>query len=291
MAKYVSFIEVIAMYEIIEKRALTTESDDVWIKAPEIAKKGKPGQFVILRLHEKGERIPLTLAGTDPEKGLIRLIFQKVGKTTKEFGTYKVGDKLADVVGPLGNPTELDNFGNVVVIGGGLGIAIAYPVAKGFHDSGNNVISIIGARTKDLLILEDEMRAISSELHITTDDGSYGVKGFVTTVLQQLIDEGRKIDRVFAVGPVVMMKAVANVTKPAGIKTIVSLNPIMVDGTGMCGACRVTVGGKVRLACVDGPEFDAHEVDFKELTERLGMYKEEEKVSLERFQEAHAGGH
>jgi len=236
-------------------------------------------------VNERGERIPLTVAGSDREKGSVTIIFQEVGKTTKLLGTLEEGDEILDFVGPLGKPTEIENFGTVMTLGGGFGTAVLYPLVKAIKEKGNYVITAIGARTKDLVILEDEMREISDEVYITTDDGSYGRKGFVTEVLADFLKEGRKIDRVFSVGPVPMMKATANVTKPYGVKTIVSLNPIMVDGTGMCGACRVEVGGKTKFACIDGPEFDAHEVNFDLLMKRLGMYREEEKASLERFLE------
>ena len=272
-------------YKIVKKRVLGPDSKMFVIEAPYVARNAKPGQFIILRVNERGERIPLTIAGSDREKGLVTIIFQEVGKTTKLLGTLEEGDEILDFVGPLGKPTEIENFGTVMTLGGGFGTAVLYPLVKAIKEKGNYVITAIGARTKDLVILEDEMREISDEVYITTDDGSYGRKGFVTEVLADFLKEGRKIDRVFSVGPVPMMKATANVTKPYGVKTIVSLNPIMVDGTGMCGACRVEVGGKTKFACIDGPEFDAHEVNFDLLMKRLGMYREEEKASLERFLE------
>ncbi len=272
-------------YKIVKKRVLGPDSKMFVVEAPYVARNAKPGQFIILRVNERGERIPLTIAGSDREKGLVTIIFQEVGKTTKLLGTLEEGDEILDFVGPLGKPTEIENFGTVMTLGGGFGTAVLYPLVKAIKEKGNYVITAIGARTKDLVILEEEMREISDEVYITTDDGSYGRKGFVTEVLADFLKEGRKIDRVFSVGPVPMMKATANVTKPYGVKTIVSLNPIMVDGTGMCGACRVEVGGKTKFACIDGPEFDAHEVNFDLLMKRLGMYREEEKASLERFLE------
>ncbi len=253
------------------------------IEAPDIARKAKPGQFVIIRPNEKGERIPLTISKANPEAGTIRIIFQVVGKTTAYLSTFKEGDSILDVIGPLGKPTDIEKVGTVVCVGGGTGIAVLYPITKALKDAGNHVISIIGARSKNILILEDDMREASHELHITTDDGSYGRKGFVSDVLKELLDTRDDIKMVVAIGPVIMMKVICNITKEYGVKTLVSLNPIMVDGTGMCGACRVTVGGKVRFACVDGPEFDGHQVDFDELMKRLSMYREEEKVSYERF--------
>jgi len=272
-------------YKIVRKRVLGPDSKMFVVEAPYVARNAKPGQFIILRVNETGERIPLTIAGSDREKGLVTIIFQEVGKTTKLLGTLEEGDEILDFVGPLGKPTEIENFGTVMTLGGGFGTAVLYPLVKAIKEKGNYVITAIGARTRDLIILEEEMREISDEVYITTDDGSYGRKGFVTEVLADFLKEGRKIDRVFSVGPVPMMKATANVTKPYGVKTIVSLNPIMVDGTGMCGACRVEVGGKTKFACIDGPEFDAHEVNFDLLMKRLGMYREEEKASLERFLE------
>lgn len=252
---------------------------EFWIEAPLIARKRKAGQFVIIRGYEQGERIPLTIADADPERGLICIVFQVVGKGTRQLASMNQGDMIPDVAGPLGKPTHIEKKGTVVCIGGGLGIGPIHPIAQAMKAAGNEVISIIGARTKDLLIMEDKMRAASSKLIVCTDDGSYGMQGFVTTALQQLINEGVKIDEVVAIGPGVMMRAVVRVTKPAGIPTVVSLNSIMVDGTGMCGACRVTVGGKTRFVCVDGPEFDGHEVDFDELMIRLRTYVTEEKIA------------
>ena len=247
------------------------------VDAPRLAKKTQPGQFIILRVNEEGERIPLTVADFDREKGVITIIFQVVGASTELLASLKEGDEILDFVGPLGKKSEIEpGLGTVVCIGGGIGVAPVYPIARGMKEAGNKVISIIGARSKDILILEKEMRAASDETIVTTDDGSYGVKGFVTTALAQLVERGEKIDLVYAIGPVVMMKSVADATRPLGLKTIVSLNPIMVDGTGMCGGCRVQVGDETKFACVDGPEFDAHLVDFIGLRERQDMYRDQE---------------
>lgn len=252
------------------------------IEAPRIAKKQRAGQFVIIRLHDHGERIPLTIKGSDPERGTITIVVQTVGKTTALLNELEAGDSILDVVGPLGKPSEVEHFGNVVVIGGGVGTAIALPTARALRDAGNHVTSILGARTKDLLILEDEVRDASSEVFVMTDDGSYGGKGLVTDKLRELI-AGRKVDYVLAIGPVPMMKAVAETTREPKIRTIVSLNSIMVDGTGMCGGCRVSIGGRSAFACVDGPEFDAHDVDFQVMSQRNAMYREYEQQSMERF--------
>jgi ferredoxin--NADP+ reductase len=246
------------------------------VDAPLIARKAKAGQFIIFRIDEFGERIPLTIADYDREKGTVTVIFQHVGRSTKLLSEKEPGDSILDFVGPLGKATELDGYKNVCVVGGGVGNAIAYPSAKALSQNGAKVDIIAGFRNKDIVILEDEMKAVSENLFLTTDDGSYGTKGFVTNQLQSLIDSGKKYDLVIAIGPLIMMKMVAAVTKPYGIKTIVSLNPIMVDGTGMCGGCRVTVGGEVRFACVDGPDFDAHQVDFDELMKRNTIYKKQE---------------
>ncbi|WP_324735426.1 sulfide/dihydroorotate dehydrogenase-like FAD/NAD-binding protein [Thermococcus sp. SY098] len=271
------------MFEILHKERLAPGINLFEIKAERIAKKAKPGQFVILRLHERGERIPLTIADTNPEKGTVTIVAQEVGKTTHELGTYNVGDFILDFLGPLGKPSHIDKFGTVVMIGGGVGVAEIYPVAKAMKEAGNYVISILGFRTKELVFWEDKLKQVSDEVIVTTNDGSYGMKGFTTHALQKLIDEGRKIDLVHAVGPTIMMKFVAELTKPYGIKTVASLNPIMVDGTGMCGACRVTVGGEIKFACVDGPEFDAHQVNWDELMKRLDYYKDLEKISFEKW--------
>lgn len=246
------------------------------VDSPLIANRAKPGQFVVLMAKENGERIPLTVVSTDKEKGIVTLIFQELGFTTKLLGTLKEGDSLFSFVGPLGHPTEIKKYGKVVLIGGGVGIAEIYPVAKAMKDKGNHVITIIGGRTKDLLILENELKDASTELHVTTDDGSYGKKGFTTDVLKDVIREG-KPDVVYAVGPIPMMAKVSEVTTGDNVKTLVSLNALMVDGTGMCGCCRVSVGGAVKFSCIDGPEFDAHKVDWKELNQRSKIYEKSEK--------------
>ncbi len=244
------------------------------LDAPLIAKKCKAGQFIILRTDEYSERIPLTIADFDREKGTITIVFQEVGNTTKHLGNnFKVGDDILDLVGPLGQPSHIENFGTVICVGGGIGVAPVYPIAREFKKAGNKVISIIGARNKDLIIFEDRMRAVSDELHITTDDGSYGNKGFVTQPLKELLDAGVKPGLVLAIGPVIMMRNVAETTRPYGAHTVASLNSIMVDGTGMCGGCRVTIGEESKFVCVDGPEFDAHQVDFANLMQRQQMYK------------------
>ncbi len=271
------------MYPIVERKTLVPGIVSIRIEAPDISRAHKPGQFVILRIHEEGERIPLTVADKDPEAGTITLIFQEVGRTTYHLARMPVGSALLDLAGPLGKPTEVENFGTTVSIGGGIGIPLLYPITKAFKEAGNHVISILGARTKDLLVLEEEMRAISDETKICTDDGSYGIHGFVTQELERMLKAGEKIDRVLGVGPVPMMKALCDLTRPYKVKTIVSLNPIMVDGTGMCGACRCEVGGETLYGCVDGPEFDGHQVNFDLLMKRLGMYKGQELVSLERY--------
>ncbi|MBP3231411.1 MAG: sulfide/dihydroorotate dehydrogenase-like FAD/NAD-binding protein [Anaerovibrio sp.] len=265
------------MFKIVYKKELSPGIFHMDIEAPRVAKKAKAGQFIVLRVDEKGERIPLTIADFDRDNGTITLIFQAVGASTMELSKRNVGDSIVDFVGPLGQPSEISaGMGTIVCIGGGIGVAPVYPIARAMHEAGNKVISIMGARSKDILIFEDRMRAISDEVLIATDDGSYGIKGFVTTALQQLVDRGEKIDQVTAIGPGIMMKSVCDATRPLGIKTIVSLNPIMVDGTGMCGGCRVQVGDEMKFACVDGPEFDGHLVDFANLMSRGRMFREEE---------------
>ena len=252
------------------------------LAAPKIARKAKPGQFVILKANETGERIPLTMAETDPEKGTLTIIYQVVGKSTALFKTLQVGDSYQDVIGPLGKPTHIEKLGKVVCVGGGTGIAVLHPITRALKEIGNHVICIIGARSKDILILEDRMKAASHDLRVCTDDGSYGHHGFVTDVLKEVL-ESEKIDQVVAIGPVPMMKFVSKLTKEYNTPTLVSLNPIMVDGTGMCGGCRVTVGGTTKFACVDGPEFDGHQVDYDELMLRLQSYCEDEKKCYEEF--------
>jgi len=271
------------VFPILGARLLAASVKQFTVAAPEIAKKRKPGQFVVLRTHEEGERIPLTIADADPAAGTITLIFQEVGKSTMHLGKLKPGDSILDLIGPLGRPTHIENFGTVVCIGGGIGIAPVYPIAKGMREAGNRVISIIGARTKDLLILEEEMAAVSHILKVSTDDGSYGYHGFVSDVLQDVIDEGNPIHLVVTIGPVAMMRVVCNVTRSRNLKTVVSLNPIMVDATGMCGSCRVTVGGRTRFVCVDGPEFDGHEVNFAELVKRQRAYLDQEQQAAKMF--------
>ncbi len=269
------------MNKIVEARFVGPDVKLFKIEAPKIAEKRKPGQFIILRIHENGERVPLTIADSNTEDGTITIIVQGIGKTTKQLNMLEAGDFIRDLVGPLGKASEIENFGTAVSIGGGVGTAIAYPTAKALKGAGNHVISIIGGRSKDYVILEEEMRSVADEVYPTTDDGSYGYHGFVTDKLRELIESGRKIDFVLAIGPIPMMKAVAETTRPYGIKTVVSLNPVMVDGTGMCGGCRAIVDGKTVFVCVDGPEFDAHKVDFSVLTQRNRMYLKEEKISLE----------
>ncbi len=269
------------MNKIVEARFIGPEIKLFRIEAPKIAEKRKAGQFIILRVHENGERIPLTIADSNTNDGTITIIVQGVGKTTKMLNNMEAGDYIRDLVGPLGKASHIEKFGTAVSIGGGVGTAIAYPTAKALKESGNHVISIIGGRSKEHVILENEMKAVADEVYPTTDDGSYGYHGFVTDKLQELLDEGRKIDFVLAIGPIPMMRAIAELTRPLGIKTVVSLNPVMVDGTGMCGGCRATVGGKTVFVCVDGPEFDAHEVDFDMLRNRNFMYHEQETVSKE----------
>lgn len=271
------------MFRILNTRNLGRNIKLFVIEAPRIAAKQRPGQFVIVRLHEHGERIPLTIEGSDPEKGSITLVVQSIGKTTHLMSRLETGDYLMDVVGPLGNPSEIQNYGTAVVIGGSVGTAVALPTARALKEAGNHVIGITGSRTKDLLVLENEFREVTNETFVMTDDGSYGEQGLVTKKLQELIDAGREINLVLAIGPVPMMKAVADVTRSHGIKTVVSLNSVMVDGTGMCGGCRVLINNTSKFACVDGPEFDASEVDFAVLAQRNNMYRADEKRALDKF--------
>jgi ferredoxin--NADP+ reductase len=269
------------MHAITGKRVLAPTITLFIIEAPFIARKRKPGNFVMLRLHSAGERIPLTIADSDPARGTITIIVQAVGKTTKELCALNAGDSILDVVGPLGNPTPIEHHGAVACVGGGVGTAELYPIARALKEAGNAVHTIIGARTRELVILEQEMRGFSDGLYVTTDDGSYARKGFVTDQLRDLLEGPFGIKAVYAIGPLPMMKAVSNLTRPYGVETLVSLNTIMVDGTGMCGGCRVTVGGQMRFACVDGPEFDGHKVDFDELMMRNRTYLDLEKLSDE----------
>jgi NAD(P)H-flavin reductase len=273
------------MFRILDAKELA--SDVKWFKiaAPLVAKHRLPGQFVIIRLDEHGERIPLTMAAADAKSGTIELIVKAVGNTTKVLFTKNAGDSIRDVMGPLGKPTDIEKVGHAVLVGGGVGTAVIYPLAKALMDVGAYVTSITGGRTKELVVLEDELRKVSHVVYATTDDGSYGFKGTVADKLRELMaDKSRPIDVVYAAGPVIMMRVISDLTRPAGIKTIVSLNPIMVDGTGMCGGCRVTVGGKTQFACVDGPEFDGHQVDYAELADRLTAYRPHEKVAVERME-------
>ena len=265
------------MFEIVSKKALNPTVTRMDIYAPLIARKAQPGQFIILRTDEEGERIPLTIADYDREKGTVTIIFQIVGATTEKLNHMNEGDCLQDFVGPLGKATETDDLKKVAVVGGGVGCAIAYPVAKKLHEMGCEVHAIVGFRNKDLVILEDEFRAASAKLVMMTDDGSHGEKGLVTNALKSLIDSGEQYDEVIAIGPLVMMKFVAATTKPYGIHTVVSMNPVMIDGTGMCGGCRLTVGGETKFACVDGPDFDGHLVDFDEAMARSNMYRDFER--------------
>jgi ferredoxin--NADP+ reductase len=271
------------MFEILKRQEMADGTVVLnEISAPKIAKKAKPGQFVILKANETGERIPLTMADTNAKKGTLTVIYQVVGKSTALFKSLQVGDRFQDVIGPLGKPTHLEKVGTVVCVGGGTGVAVIHPITRGLKEIGNHVIAIIGARTKDLLILEDKMKAASHELHVCTDDGSYGHHGFVTDVLKEVLEK-EDVKLVVGIGPVPMMKFVSKMTAEYEVKTLVSLNSIMVDGTGMCGCCRVSVGGKTQFACVDGPEFDGHLVDFDELGQRLDAYKQEEQRAYEKY--------
>ncbi|MBQ9673897.1 MAG: sulfide/dihydroorotate dehydrogenase-like FAD/NAD-binding protein [Ruminococcus sp.] len=269
------------MYKIISKQVLNPTVTKMVIDAPLIAKKAEPGQFIILRTDENGERIPLTIADFDRENGTVTIIFQIVGATTNQLNSFNEGDYIQDFVGPLGTPTHTDGLKKVAVVGGGVGCAIAYPVAKKLFDQGTEVHSVVGFRNKDLVILEDEFKSHSNVFKMMTDDGSYGEKGLVTNALEQLIKEGNTYDEVITIGPLIMMKFVAKLTEQYNIKTVVSMNPIMIDGTGMCGGCRLTVGGETKFACVDGPDFDGHKVDFDEAIKRSRIYKEFEKHAYE----------
>lgn len=271
------------MFPIIDKEVLAPTLGRFVIRAPLVARKRRAGNFVMLRVTETGERIPLTLVDSDPAAGTITLIVQAVGRTTRLLMMKEPGDTLPDLVGPLGNPTPVENHGTVVCVGGGVGTAELYPIARALRDAGNSVRTIIGGRSRDLVILEKEMREVSAEVHVTTDDGSYGRKGIVTDTLREILDAGASVGAVYAIGPLPMMRAVAALTKGYGVKTLVSLNAVMIDGTGMCGGCRVTIGGEMRFACVDGPEFDAHLVDFDELIMRNRTYAAEERLANERL--------
>ena len=273
------------MYKIVEARSVGLNIKQFVIEAPRIARKQRPGQFLILRLHEKGERIPLTIKSSDPAAGTVTIVVQAVGKTTSLLNCLEAGDSILDIVGPLGHPSEIENYGTSVILAGSVGTAMALPTANALKQAGNHVIFIEGARTTEMVVFEDEVRQASSEAYIMTDDGSYGEQGLVTKKLNELLAAGRKIDFVLAVGPVPMMRAVAQITAPLGIKTMVSLNSIMVDGTGMCGGCRVLLGNQSKFACVDGPEFDASLVNFEVLMQRNAMYRDKECQSLKHFEE------
>ncbi len=268
------------MYKIRKKEVLASNIKLFEIAAPDIAKKARAGQFIILRLDEKAERIPLTIADYDRKKGTITIIFQEVGRSTYDLGKLEKDEQLLDFVGPLGKESDIDYYGTVVCIGGGVGVAPVYPITRDLHDRGNRVLSIIGARSRENIIWEEQMKKVSDSLYVVTDDGSYGEKGFVTDVLEKIISN-ENIDMVVAIGPLVMMESVSNMTRTRGIKTVVSLNSIMLDGTGMCGACRVGVGEEIKFACVDGPEFDGHMVDWEVAKSRANMFKKEEKIALE----------
>ena len=272
------------MFRIIYRETLAAKIHLFKIEAPAVAKKAQPGQFVVVRVDERGERIPLTIADWDEKEGSVSMVFMEVGATTFRLAQLKAGESIADFVGPLGVPSDIEKFGTVVCVAGGVGVAVITPIAKALKEKGNNIISILGARSKDLLFWEDKLRNASHQLIVTTDDGTYGRKGVVTEPLKELLESGEKVDRVIAIGPTVMMKFCAKTTQPFGVKTIVSLNPIMVDGTGMCGCCRVSVGGATRFACVDGPDFDGHQVDWDLLSARQRIYLDEEKRSFEQWQ-------
>lgn len=276
------------MYRIVHKEQLSPVVHLMVIEAPDVAAKAQAGQFIILRTDEQGERVPLTIADFDRAAGTVTCIFQEVGYTTKQLASFSTGDQLATFVGPLGQATKIQNYGTVVLIGGGVGVAPIFPIARALKKAGNEVISIIGARTKELLFWEDRLRQYSDQLLVSTDDGSYGHHGFVTDLLKQVLEEDKNISRVWAIGPTIMMRFVAKTTKPYDIPTIVSMNPIMVDGTGMCGACRVSVGGETKFACVDGPEFDGHLVDWDLAMRRMNTYKDKEEEAIAH---SHEGGH
>ncbi|MBI4744162.1 MAG: sulfide/dihydroorotate dehydrogenase-like FAD/NAD-binding protein [Actinobacteria bacterium] len=278
------------MFKIVETKNLTADTCYFKVAAPDIAKKAQAGQFIILRIDEEGERIPLTIADYDREKGTLTIIFQQIGKTTKQLARLKKGDSLSDVIGPLGHPSEVKNFGTVVFVAGGIGAAPIFPIARTLKEAGNEVITILGARSSDLIIYEDELRSVSDEVRITTDDGSKGHHGLVTDVLKEILSSDKKVDLVFAIGPAIMMKFVCKTTEPFKVKTLVSLNPIMVDGTGMCGACRVAIGNDTKFCCVDGPDFDGHQVDFDLLMARQRQYLDEEKEAVSFYEKEKSEG-
>ena len=272
------------MFKIVSKQKIAPKEFDIWVEAARIAKHAKAGQFVVLRVDDQGERIPLTIADYDKEKGLIRLIFQVVGKTTAAMSCLNVGDSIQDISGPLGTPSEVEKFGTVLMVGGGVGIAALYPIIKELKLAGNKVITILGGRTSELVIMKEECAEYSDELIITTDDGSEGMKGVVTEAMKMVVERGEKVDRCWCIGPSIMMKFGTKAAAALGLPIIVSLNPLMVDGTGMCGCCRVTVDDKIFFACVDGPEFDGHKVNWDEFMSRLRQYKNEEKISMDKFE-------
>ena len=272
------------MFKILEKQLLGPKIQCIVLSAPLVAQKAEPGQFVMVRVHKKGKRIPLSLADFSPQQNTITIVFQEIGKTTHQLGILNKGDSIPDLLGPQGNPTEIKNFGNVVVVGGGIGVAPVFPLARKLKEAGNHVTAILGYRSKKYLFWEEKLRSVANQALIATNDGSYGKKGFVTDVLAEMMASKKKIDRVLAIGPAVMMKAISDLTRTSEIKTIVSLNSLMVCGMGMCGACRVTVKNETRFTCMDGPDFDGHQVDFEELMKRLDTYKEEEKVIFEKWQ-------
>ena len=274
------------MYKILEKEDLVPGIHLFKVAAPAVAQKAQAGQFVVIRIDEKGERIPLTIADWDREEGSITIVFMEVGTTTARLALLEAGEAIADFIGPLGLPAHIDKFGTVVCVAGGVGAAPVAPIARALKQAGNKIISILGARSQDLLFWEDKLRSSSDRLIVTTDDGTYGRKGVVTEPLKELLESGEKVDRVIAIGPVVMMKFCSLTTEPFGVKTIVSLNPIMVDGTGMCGCCRVEVSGETKFACVDGPDFDGHQVDWELLSARQRIYLDEEKSSFEQWQKS-----
>ncbi len=277
------------MYRVVKRKELAEAIVLLEVEAPAVAKKAQPGEFVIVRQNDNSERIPLTIMDFNREKGTITIVIQEVGYSSALITDMQEGDSFVDFVGPLGIATEIENYGTVLCVGGGVGIAPIHPIARGLKEAGNKVISVLGARSKDLMILEEEMRAASDEVVIATDDGSYGIKGFVTHGIQSILDKGVKIDCIWAIGPAIMMKSVANFTRPLGIKTIVSMNTIMVDGTGMCGACRLEVDGETKFACVDGPEFDGHKVDFDLAMKRSGFFRNEEAVAYDKIKSCKSG--
>jgi ferredoxin--NADP+ reductase len=275
--------EAAGVYEILDRQDLTSVTKQFELRVPAVARKARPGQFVVVRADERGERIPLTIADTDRERGTLTLVVQEVGKTTMQINAMQVGDRFASVTGPLGKPAEIRHYGTVFCIAGGFAVAPTYPVAQALKEAGNTIVCIVGARTKELIFWEDRLRTVCDELIVCTDDGSYGRKGLVTQPLQEMLEAGRPIDHVWAIGPAVMMKFCCLATQPYGVPTTVSINSIMVDGTGMCGACRVEVGGQTRFVCVDGPKFDGHQVDWDQLLARQRIYLEEERLAMEKM--------